>query len=88
MIGAGDEDRFRAIARRSGLAGRVEFIGAQLDPAPYYAAADAFVLPTAYETFSLASYEAAAAGLPLLVTRVNGVEDLLVDGETGWFIRA
>ena len=86
VIGTGDEHRFRAIARTSGLANRVVFLGSQSDPAPYYAAADAFVLPTAYETFSLATYEAAAAGLPLLVTRVNGVEDLLVDGENGWFI--
>ena len=86
MIGTGDEYRFRAIAHTSDLANRVEFLGSQPDPSPYYAAADAFVLPTAYETFSLATYEAAAAGLPLLVTRVNGVDDLLVDGESGWFI--
>jgi glycosyltransferase involved in cell wall biosynthesis len=32
------------------------------------------------------SYEAAAIGLPLLTTDVNGVNDLLVDGENGWFI--
>jgi UDP-glucose:(heptosyl)LPS alpha-1,3-glucosyltransferase len=51
-----------------------------------YAAADAFVLPTLYETFCLVAHEAAAAGLPLLVTRVSGVEDLIVDGENGWFI--
>ncbi len=86
VIGSGDEHRFRGIARASGVASRVVFLGSQPDPAPCYAAADAFVLPSAYETFSLATYEAAAAGLPLLVTRVNGVEDLLVDGENGWFI--
>jgi UDP-glucose:(heptosyl)LPS alpha-1,3-glucosyltransferase len=51
-----------------------------------YAAGDAFVLPTAYETFSLVTFEAAACGLPLLVTRVHGVEELLQDGHNGWFI--
>jgi glycosyltransferase involved in cell wall biosynthesis len=64
----------------------VTFTGPTPDPRPFYAAADAFLLPTAYETFSLVTYEAAAAGLPLLVTRVSGVEDLLVDGRNGWFI--
>jgi glycosyltransferase involved in cell wall biosynthesis len=53
---------------------------------PFYSAADAFELRTAYETFSLVTIEAAATGLPLLVTRVSGVEDVLVDGENGWFI--
>jgi glycosyltransferase involved in cell wall biosynthesis len=36
--------------------------------------ADAFVLPTGYETLSLVTYEAAACGLSLLVNRVSGVE--------------
>jgi glycosyltransferase involved in cell wall biosynthesis len=30
--------------------------------------------------------EAAASGLPLLVTRVSGVEQLLHDDANGWFI--
>ncbi len=34
----------------------------------------------------MVTYEAAACGLPLLVTRVNGVEDLLRDGRNGWFV--
>jgi UDP-glucose:(heptosyl)LPS alpha-1,3-glucosyltransferase len=51
-----------------------------------YAASDAFVLPTTYEAFPLVSLEAAASGLPMLVTRVNGVEDFLLDGVTGWFV--
>jgi UDP-glucose:(heptosyl)LPS alpha-1,3-glucosyltransferase len=51
-----------------------------------YAAADAFVFPTSYEAFPLVALEAAAAGLPLLITRVNGAEDLVEDGVNGWFI--
>jgi UDP-glucose:(heptosyl)LPS alpha-1,3-glucosyltransferase len=51
-----------------------------------YAAADAFVFPPAYEAFPLVALEAAASGLPLLITHVNGVSDLLHDGVNGWFI--
>jgi UDP-glucose:(heptosyl)LPS alpha-1,3-glucosyltransferase len=51
-----------------------------------YAAADAFVFPTTYEAFPLVVLEAAASGLPLLVTRVNGVEEVLEDERSGWFI--
>jgi UDP-glucose:(heptosyl)LPS alpha-1,3-glucosyltransferase len=67
-------------------ADRIHFEGPRRDTVPYFAAADVFLLPSAYETFSLAAYEAAATGLPLLVTRVSGVEEILSEGVNGWFI--
>jgi glycosyltransferase involved in cell wall biosynthesis len=85
VVGRGDEARYRRIAE-SCAPGRVHFAGEQRDTTHYYAGADAFVLPSVYEAFSLAAFEAAATGLPLLVTRVSGVEDVLVDGSNGWFI--
>jgi UDP-glucose:(heptosyl)LPS alpha-1,3-glucosyltransferase len=86
VAGDGDRGELSAQAQRSGTASRLHFLGPVQNMAPVYAAADAFVLPTAYETFSLVTYEAAATGLPLLVTRVNGVEDLLQEGRSGWFV--
>jgi glycosyltransferase involved in cell wall biosynthesis len=86
VVGHGNVASYRAHARATGVEHRVEFVGTVSDPAPYYCASDAFVLPTSYETFSLVTYEAAATGVPLLVTPVNGVTDLLVDGRNGWFI--
>jgi UDP-glucose:(heptosyl)LPS alpha-1,3-glucosyltransferase len=84
VAGDGDGRGLAALAARRGVADRVLHVGPVERPGPYYAAADAFVLPTAYETFSLVSYEAAAAGLPLICTRVSGIEDILRDGETGF----
>ena len=86
VVGDGNVATYRAHARSSGVESRVVFVGTVSDPAPYYCASDAFVLPTSYETFSLVTYEAAATGVPLLVTPVNGVTDLLVDASNGWFI--
>jgi len=86
VVGAGDVPRYVALARDAGVEGRVHFLGERRVPERYHAAADVFVLPSAYETFSLVAYEAAAAGLPLLATRVHGVDELLVDGENGWFV--
>lgn len=86
VVGGGEVGRYRALAGGLGARERVHFEGWVTDAAPYYAGADAFLLPTAYETFSLVAYEAAASGLPLLVTRVSGVEDILVEGRNGWFI--
>jgi glycosyltransferase involved in cell wall biosynthesis len=86
VVGPGEVDRYREIARHARADARVMFLGPKSDTGPYYAAADAFVMPTAYEAFPLVTLEAAAAGLPLLVSRVNGVEELVVEGQNGWFI--
>jgi glycosyltransferase involved in cell wall biosynthesis len=86
VVGAGDTDRYVGLAHRHGAANRIHFLGPAREPAAYYAAADVFVVASAYESFSLATHEAAATGLPLLATRVNGVEDILLDGWNGWFV--
>jgi glycosyltransferase involved in cell wall biosynthesis len=71
------------LVERKGLAGRVRFARMQRDVRPYLWASDAFVFPSSYETFSLATFEAAASGLPVVVTRLHGVEEFLRDGENG-----
>ncbi len=86
VAGSGDPAPHTERSRAARTESRIRFLGPVRDMPRLYAAADAFVLPTAYETFSLVTFEAAAAGLPLLVTRVSGVEDLLQDGVNGWFI--
>jgi glycosyltransferase involved in cell wall biosynthesis len=86
VVGSGDVQRYERMASELGAGDRVRFHAPLVDVAAAYRAADAFLLPTAYETFSLVTYEAAASGLPLLVTRVSGVEEVLEDGANGWFI--
>lgn len=86
VVGPGDIGRFSAAADAAGVRERVHFVGRQSDTAPFYSAADVFVFPTAYEAFPLSPMEAAAAGLPVIATRVNGIEDVLVDGATGFFV--
>lgn len=86
VVGKGDTDRYLRLAVLHGAAGRIHFVGPAREPAAYYAAADVFVLASVYESFSLATYEAAATGLPLLAARVSGVEDILADGWNGWFV--
>ncbi len=86
VAGEGDAEAARRLAMRHGVAERLHLLGTVRGAAAVHAAADAFVLPTAYETFSLAAHEAAASGLPLLATRVSGIEDLLRDGVNGWFV--
>lgn len=50
----------------------------------YYAAADAFVIPTLEDNWSLVVPEAMAAGLPILCSQYNGCWPELVRPENGW----
>jgi glycosyltransferase involved in cell wall biosynthesis len=58
----------------------------QSDVRPYLWSSDVFIFPSLYETFSLVTYEAAASGLPIVVSHLYGVEDLLQDGDNGFLI--
>jgi glycosyltransferase involved in cell wall biosynthesis len=75
--------RYQRIAAAAGQARRIHFAGVQTDLGPWFAASDLFVFPSAYETFSYVTFEAAAAGLPLVVSRLYGVEDAFCDGQHG-----
>jgi glycosyltransferase involved in cell wall biosynthesis len=57
--------------------------GTQREVEKYYAAADAFILPSYYETYALVAMEAAAIGLPLLITPFGGSEMTIRDGVNG-----
>jgi glycosyltransferase involved in cell wall biosynthesis len=50
----------------------------------YYASAHTFVLPSYNEGMSVATLEAMAAGLPLVVTRTGGTADLVNEGVNGF----
>jgi len=67
--------RYAETAAKLQLGDRVKFAGMQSDVRPYLWSSDVFVFPSLYETFSLVTYEAAASGLPIVVSHLYGVED-------------
>ncbi len=86
VIGRGDEKRFRRLAQELDVDELINFFGSRRDTERFYQSADVFVLPTQYEAAPLVAFEASASGLPVVATRVNGVADLVVEGETGFFV--
>jgi glycosyltransferase involved in cell wall biosynthesis len=87
VVGADNPEPFKRLTEELGLSERVIFAGARNDLPSIYPAADAFVLPTLYETFALVCLEAMASGLPVLAAPVGGIEDYLRDGENGLYIQ-
>lgn len=49
-------------------------------------AADLLVHPSLTESFGLVVAEAQACGLPVVATRIGGLAEILVDGETGFLV--
>ena len=76
---APQEEGLRSRAQASGIADSVRFVP-PCDPAPYYAAADLFCLPSLYEGFPVVGVEAQAAGLPCLFSdKITREADLCGD---------
>ena len=68
------------------LAGRVHWLGRRDDVPALLRTADLMVLPSRWEGMPNVVLEAMAAGLPVVATRVEGTEDLVIPGQTGWLV--
>ena len=86
VVGGDTAAPYKRLAEQLGVRDRVIFAGTRNDLPSIYPAADAFVLPTLYETFALVCLEAMASGLPVLASPVGGIEDYLIDGDNGFHI--
>lgn len=82
IIGSGPElGRLRELAARSGADGRVIWCGDVPDASRCFSAFDAFALSSRTEGTPIVLFEAMAAGVPLVVTRVGGVPDVVGEPE-------
>jgi UDP-glucose:(heptosyl)LPS alpha-1,3-glucosyltransferase len=76
--------RYRRLAERLGILGRVHLLGVKPDVGPYYGAADALVLPTLYDPFPNVVLEGMAAGLPVVTSTKCGGAELIREGQNGY----
>lgn len=83
LVGADEGVDPRARAPRLFEQGQAHVVGPVDDLAGYYAAMDVLVLPSRREGLPNVVLEAAAAGLPSIVTDATGVVDSVVHDQTG-----
>jgi N-acetyl-alpha-D-glucosaminyl L-malate synthase BshA len=85
LIGDGPDlpDALRR-AREHGIAAHVESLGEQDAVLPLLSISDAFLLPSAQESFGLAALEAMACRVPVVASRVGGLPEVIDHGVTGF----
>ncbi len=90
VAGPDDPEKADAITRddmaRAEREGGVHFLGMRDDVEDLYAAMDLYVLASHREGFPRSAMEAAATGLPLVVTDVRGSRQIVDQGVTGTVI--
>lgn len=87
FIGRGElEASLKAQAQALGIEQKVKFLGLRQDVPRLLAVMDVFCMPSLSEGLSIALLEAMAARKAVVVTRVGGNPELVVDGKTGLLV--
>lgn len=89
VAGPNDPDKDDAISPELLERGRdsgVQFVGMRRDIEAFYSGLDIFVLPSHREGFPRAAMEAAACGLPLVVTDIRGCRQVVDEGVNGLLV--
>jgi glycosyltransferase involved in cell wall biosynthesis len=87
LAGTGPEESLlREKCGMLGLGDRVIFAGYVADARQVYAACDLLVMPSLYEGLPMTLLEAMAMGVPVVASRLDGIAEVVTDGESGLLI--
>jgi glycosyltransferase involved in cell wall biosynthesis len=87
IVGEGPAaEEAEALTQRLGISERVRFMGFQEDVRPFLARAALLALPSYSEGIPRVVMEAFAAGVPVVGTRIPGLEELVQSGQTGLLV--
>lgn len=85
IVGEGDEyASICEVIRKQSLESQVKLVGLRHDVPQLLHSADAFLLTSISEGIPLTVIEAMATALPVVATRVGGLPEIVVEGETGF----
>lgn len=82
----GQESRLRHLIDMLDCGNEVALPGYVSEPGDFLSCLDIYVQPSRSEAFGLGVNEAMAAGLPVIASKVGGLPEQVVDGETGYLV--
>ena len=87
LVGDGPQDGpLKALADELGIAHRLSALGSRRDIRRLLTGSDLFVFPSTGEAFGIAVIEAMAVGLPIITTNVDGLAEIVRDGQDGLLV--
>ena len=85
VVGGGSQEKeLKTLAEKLSISDNVEFQGFRPDVENVLKDALVFVLSSIYEPFGMVAAEALAAGLPIIVSKVGGLREIVKDGINGF----
>ena len=85
VVGPDEADYFQQMQMLLGSSmSKVKRVGFTPLPERFMQAADLFCMPSYREGFGSSVIEAAACGVPAVVSRIYGLTEAVVEGQTGW----
>jgi len=89
MVGDGSERQAsEGLAAELGISMQVTFWGQQLDVAPFFSAADAFIMSSSSEGLPMSLLQGFSLGLPAIVTDVGGMAECVLLARAGLVVAA
>ena len=87
IVGDGAERKaLESLAEQLGISTQVTFWGQQLDVAPYFCGADAFIMSSKSEGLPISLLQAFSVGLPVIVTNVGGMAEVVRLANAGFTV--
>ena len=87
FVGEGElEAELKALVEGKGLQNYFIFTGHRTDIPRLLSALEMLVMPSLFEGLSFAAMEASAMGIPVIATAVGGMQDLVINGQTGLLV--
>ena len=87
MVGDGSErTALEGLAAELNISAQVKFWGQKLDVAPFFSAADAFIMSSKSEGLPMSLLQAFSLGLPAIVTDVGGMAEVVRLAQAGFTV--
>ncbi len=85
LVGDGpDAAKIKTLAKDYDITGSVKYHGYQEDVYQFFARADVLLMPSRWEGFGVSAAEAGVSGVPVVAARVGGLQEVVIDGQTGF----
>ena len=85
IVGDGeDRQKVEKIIKEKNLSGNIILFGRQPNPFPYMKKAKIFIMTSDWEGLPMSALEAQALGLPIFSTPVDGLKNIVINGESGF----